>query len=319
MLILGFAGVLLASFLVVLLFLRPSAAHKVLERRLHTLITAQTGQIEVEFLALADKRPVGFAHDLSEYMQRFDFSEELQLLILHAGSKATLGSVIGLSLLTAVGAGFMAHVLVGALPLDVAATAAGGASRWGMLKLQKSRRLKRFNMALPDAIDLISRALRAGHSMNSAIEVVAEQSPEPLAAEFATVFQQQKFGIQFRDALLQLGDRVPSKDLQFLVTAILVQKETGGDLTEVLDRTSLIIRDRVRIAGEIQTYTAQGRLTGWILGALPILMLGIINIITPGYSHVLFYDPTGQKLLYAGATLIITGGLIIRKIVNIQV
>lgn len=319
MLILGFAGVLLASFLVVLLFLRPSSAHKVLERRLHTLITAHTDQIEVEFLALADKRPVGFAHDLGKYMQRFDFSEELQLLILHAGSKATLGSVIGLSLLTAVGAGFMAHVLVGALPLDVAATAAGGASRWGMLKFQKSRRLKRFNMALPDAIDLISRALRAGHSMNSAIEIVAEQSPEPLAAEFATVFQQQKFGVQFRDALLQLGDRVPSKDLQFLVTAILVQKETGGDLTEVLDRTSLIIRDRVRIEGEIQTYTAQGRLTGWILGALPILMLGIINIITPGYSHVLFYDPTGQKLLYAGATLIITGGLIIRKIVNIQV
>ena len=319
MLILGFVGVLLVCFLVVLLFLRPSSSQKVLEHRLHTLITSHTDRAEMEVLALPDKRPVGFIHDLSEYMQRFDFSEDLQLLILHAGSKATLGSVLGLSLLTAVAAGLVAHVMVGALPLDLAAVAAGAASRWGMLKLQKSRRLKKFNTALPDAIDLISRALRAGHSMNSAVEIVAQQSAEPLGAEFATVFQQQKFGIQFRDALLQLGDRVPSKDLQFLVTAILVQKETGGDLTEVLDRTSLIIRDRVRIEGEIQTYTAQGRLTGWILGALPILMLGVINLITPGYSHVLFHDPTGQKLLYAGATLIIVGGLIIRKIVNIQV
>lgn len=319
MLILGFVGVLLVSFLVVLLFLRPSSTEKLVEHRLHTLITSHKDNSELEALALSDKRPAGFTHDLSEYMQRFDFSETLQLLILHAGSKATLGSVLGVSLLAATAAGLVAHLIVGALPLDVAAVCAGAATRWGMLKWQKSRRLKKFNTALPDAIDLISRALRAGHSMNSAVEIVAQQSAEPLGAEFATVFQQQRFGIQFRDALLQLGDRVPSKDLQFLVTAILVQKETGGDLTEVLDRTSLIIRDRVRIEGEIQTYTAQGRLTGWILGALPILMLGIINIITPGYSHVLFYDPTGQKLLYAGATLIIIGGLIIRKIVNIQV
>ncbi len=319
MILVGFVGVLLFTFLVVILLLRPKSTEKALELRLHTLITSRASQGEADPLALSEKRSAGLIYELGEYMARFDFSEELQLLILHAGSKATLGSVLGLSLLTAVGAGFMAHMLVGALPLDLVATAVGAASRWGLLKLQKARRLKKFNTALPDAIDLIARALRAGHSMNSAVEIVAEQSAEPLASEFAIVFQQQKFGIQFRDALLQLGDRVPSKDLQFLITAVLVQKETGGDLTEVLDRTTRIIRDRVRIEGEIQTYTAQGRLTGWILGALPVIMLGIINMITPGYSHVLFYDPLGQKLLYAGATLIVIGGLIIRKIVNIKV
>ena len=155
--------------------------------------------------------------------------------------------------------------------------------------------------------------------MNSAVEIVAEQSPEPLSSEFAIVFQQQKFGIPFRDALLQLGDRIPSKDLHFLITAILVQKETGGDLTEILDRTTHVIRDRIRIEGEIKTYTAQGRLTGWILGALPIIMLVILNIVTPGYSAPLFHDPLGQDMLYVGGTLIVIGGLIIRKIVNIQV
>jgi len=319
MLLIGFVSVLLLTFMVVILLLRPRSTEKALELRLRTLITSQASQGEVDPLSLSNKKSAGLVYELGEYMARFDFSERLQLLILHAGSKATLGSVLGLSLLSAIGAGLIAHMLVGALPLDLAATVAGAASRWALLKMQKARRLKKVNTALPDAIDLIARALRAGHSMNSAVEIVAEQSAEPLASEFAIVFQQQKFGVQFRDALLRLGDRVPSKDLQFLITAVLVQKETGGDLTEVLDRTTRIIRDRVRIEGEIQTYTAQGRLTGLILGALPIVMLGIINLITPGYSHILFYDPLGQKLLYAGGTLIVIGGLIIRKIVNIKV
>ena len=116
-----------------------------------------------------------------------------------------------------------------------------------------------------------------------------------------------------------MGNRVPSRDLQFLITAILVQKETGGDLTEILERASHVIRERVRIEGEVRTHTAQGRLTGWILGLLPVIMLALINMVSPGYSSILFHDPLGQKLLYAGGTLIVLGGLIIRKIVDVQV
>jgi tight adherence protein B len=184
--------------------------------------------------------------------------------------------------------------------------------------MKRGRRLKAFNKSLPDAIDMMARSLRAGHSMGASIELIAEQSPEPLAAEFVQVYQEQRLGLHFRDALLHMGARVPSRDLQFLITAILVQKETGGDLTEILDRASHVIRDRVRIEGEVRTHTAQGRLTGWILGLLPIIMLVLINIVSPGYSAILFHDPTGQKLLYTGGALIILGGLIIRKIVNVQ-
>ncbi|MGI4827023.1 MAG: type II secretion system F family protein, partial [Janthinobacterium lividum] len=143
--------------------------------------------------------------------------------------------------------------------------------------------------------------------------------PRPLSDEFGRCFQQQKFGIPFRDALLELGQRIPSKDLHFLITAILVQKETGGDLTQILDRATTVIRERVRIEGEVRSYTAQGRLTGWILAALPLVMLGLINILTPGYTHVLFVDPLGQKLLYAGVGFITLGALIIRKIVDVKV
>jgi tight adherence protein B len=305
-----------------MLLLRPKKSEKAMEKRLKVLsLTARAdGETEQDSLALPQKKKTGgLTNKLGDYLQRFDFSDDLELLILHANSKTTVGVVVGGSIVAGIGAGLVAHVMLDVLPLDLIAVAIGGSARYSLLKYQKSRRLKLFNTALPDAIELMARALRAGHSMASAIEIVAEQSAQPLGSEFGVVFQQQKFGIPFRDAIMQLGDRVPSKDLHFLITAILVQKETGGDLTEILDRTTHVIRERVRIEGEIRTYTAQGRLTGWILASLPVVMLCLINIVTPGYSSVLFHDPIGQDLLYAGGGLIILGGLIIRKVVNIQV
>jgi tight adherence protein B len=208
---------------------------------------------------------------------------------------------------------------VGNFLASAGAAVIGSLLPYFLLRFKRNRRVKAFNSQLPDAIDLMARSLIAGHSMGSSIELISGQSPEPLAGEFVQVFQQQRLGLHFRDALLQMGRRVPSRDLQFLITAILVQKETGGDLTEILDRASHVIRERVRIEGEVRTRTAQGRLTGWILALLPIVMLGLINLISPGYSSVLFHDPTGQRLLYLGAALIAIGALIIRKIVDVQV
>ena len=219
----------------------------------------------------------------------------------------------------AIAAGLAVDFFIHNVLLIALGATAGGSIRYFLLRLKKGRRLSKFGAALPDAIELMARALSAGHSMASCIEVVAEQSPQPLSAEFDLCFQQQKFGIPFRDALLQMADRVPLKDLHFLVTAILVQKETGGDLTDILHRTTNVIRERSRIEGEVKTYTAQGRLTGWILGLMPVVMLGLINFMTPGYSHVLFYDPLGHKLLYAAAALIALGGFVISRIVDIKV
>ena len=116
-----------------------------------------------------------------------------------------------------------------------------------------------------------------------------------------------------------MGDRVPSTDLQFLITAILVQKETGGDLIEILDRTTEVIRARIRIEGEVKTKTAQGRLTGWILSLLPVILLLLINVLSPGYSDLLFHDPTGQMLLYIGGGLMVVGGFVISRIVKVEV
>ncbi|ADW67539.1 type II secretion system F family protein [Granulicella tundricola] len=320
MLVTIFIGALILSFGLVLFLLRPDDAEKALERKLRVISSdARKEQAETEGYALTVKKAEGILFEIGEMVERYHFSQDLQQLILHSGTETTVGSVIGISAVLAVAAALLAHIFLGIYIVDAVAFVVGGSARWMQLKWKKSSRLGKFEEALPDAIDLMARALRAGHAMSSAIEVVAEESAEPLAGEFAIVFQQQKFGLQFRDALLQLGDRVPSKDLSFLITAILVQKETGGDLTDVLDRTTRVIRERIRIQGEIRTYTAQGRLTGWILSALPVVMLCLINVATPGYSHILFHDPTGQLLLGAGGVLILIGGFIISRVVDIKV
>jgi len=152
--------------------------------------------------------------------------------------------------------------------------------------------------------------------MAAAIEMVSQDSVQPVASEFGEVFKQQNFGLPLREALMQMLDRVPSQDLRVLVTAILVQRETGGNLVEILDRTVFIIRERLRIQGEIRIQTAQGRMTGWILSALPVLMLLVINVLNPGYSKILLTDPIGKTLIYIGVALIVVGSIVINRIVN---
>jgi tight adherence protein B len=162
----------------------------------------------------------------------------------------------------------------------------------------------------------MARSLRAGHAVLAALTIVAGEAVEPARTEFNEVCRKQNYGLPLREALMQMLDRVPSQDLRVLVTGMLVQKDTGGNLVEILDRILYVVRERLRIQGEIRTHTAQGRLTGWILCALPIVMLGLINVINPGYSGVLFNDPFGRKMLYAGLVMLVLGGLTIRQIIK---
>jgi tight adherence protein B len=313
-----FLLMLVCCVALVLFASREPVSKKTVGARLATLST-KIGENGGNRIALAEKSKLRFSDRIGERLKSYHLGEGLEELIMHAGSGMSVGKVLMVGSATALAAGIATHLVLESTVVALLSAAVGAFIPYGWLLFQRSSRLGKFNAALADAIDLMARALRAGHSMASSIEVIAQQSPEPLASEFATCFQQQKFGIPFRDALLSMGERVPSDDLQFLITAVLVQKETGGDLTDILDRTTAVIRDRIRIQGEISTRTAQGRLTGWILSALPIALLIVINIITPGYTHILFSDPLGEKLLMAGGVLILIGGFIISKIVDIKV
>ena len=297
--------------------MRPTAEQKIVMKRMasmraSTLDGVGTGKGD----GLLKEETIGNFNWLEEMMEQFSITEKLQLLILQADSKTTVGSLIVTSFGVGLAACFIAYLFIQFLPIAFAAAVAAAYAPFLLLSFRRSRRVAAFNKALPDAIDMIARSLRAGHSMIAAIGIVAEHGVEPVGSEFGEVFRKQNFGLPIRDALGQLLNRVPSQDLRVVVTGILVQKDTGGNLAEILDRTVKVIRERLRIQGEIRTHTAQGRMTGWILCALPIVMLVLINMINPGYSKVLFHDPFGRELLYLGVALLAIGGFVIYHIVN---
>jgi tight adherence protein B len=189
----------------------------------------------------------------------------------------------------------------------------------GFVAWNRKKRLNKFEELFPDALDMLGRAVRAGHALSSAMELVVKESPEPVAGEFSITFDEQNYGIPMRDALMHMADRVPTFDVRFLVTAIIVQRESGGNLAELLDQMSGVIRERFRIRRDVQVKTALGRMTAGILMSLPIGMLFLLSFVNPEYEDVLFHDPYGPYILAAAATLQIIGGLILWRIVQIEV
>jgi len=184
---------------------------------------------------------------------------------------------------------------------------------------KRKRRLRQFEERFPEALDLLGRAIRAGHAFTTGLEMISKDSPEPVASEFRTAFEEQNFGLPLRDALLNMTERIPLIDVRFFVTALLIQKETGGNLAEILDSLARVIRERFRIFRDVRIRTAQGRLTAGIMIALPIFMLLVLSILNPAYTRVLFYDPKGPPVLAVAACLQVVGSLIIWKIIQIEV
>jgi tight adherence protein B len=319
MIITAFIITTLISFGIMLIILRPTKDEKVLGRRLTSLADKNSALMATAEMGTLLK---GNSDSSFGWMEgAFDtlsisLSQKLRMLILQADSKKSPGTIMIYCLASGLGGTFLYFVFA---PIPLIAPAAGLACAfipiiW--LKVMRARRMKTFNNGLAEGIDMMGRSLRAGHSVVAAIGIVAEQGPEYVSEEFAEVFKKQNFGLPMRECLMQMLERVPSQDLRVLVTGILVQKDTGGNLAEILDRIVYVIRERVRIKAEIKTHTAQGRMTGWILCLLPIIMLVLINMINPGYSDVLFHDPIGQKMLMAGVVLLCLGGFTIRHIIN---
>ncbi len=183
----------------------------------------------------------------------------------------------------------------------------------------RKRRLNKFSEQLPEALDLISRALRAGHSLPAGIHLAAQQINEPLGVEFAKCYEEQNLGIPLEEALEEITQRVPNVDLRFFATAVILQRTTGGDLAEILNKISRLIRERFTIHGQIQALTGEGRLSGIVLLALPPLLFGVMLKLNYDYVMMLFNDPLGQKMLIFAIILQVVGALFIRKIINIKV
>jgi tight adherence protein B len=187
------------------------------------------------------------------------------------------------------------------------------------LLMRRKRRLRKFAAQLPEALELIARALRAGHSLAAGMNLVATEASAPIAVEFGRTFEEQNLGIPLEEALESLTKRVPNLDLKFFSTAIILQRQTGGDLAEILDKIGHLIRERFQIWGQVQALTGEGRLSGIVLLALPPALFAVVYRMNPDYLMLLFTDEMGKKMLVGGVVMQLLGALAIRKIVNIRV
>jgi tight adherence protein B len=244
---------------------------------------------------------------------------DLELLMQQSGAKWTMEvfllASVGLSVAFAVST-LMATRL---WPAALAAGVLGALLPYMRVRRLRTKRLNGFEAQLPEAIDLLGRAIRAGHPLSSGLKMVADETQEPIAGEFRRAFEEQRFGLPFEDAVLAMADRVTLVDVRILVTAILIQREVGGNLAEVLDNLASVIRARFVIRRQLRTFTAQGRMSGYVLAVLPIAVATIIYFLNPNYMMILFTDPLGKLMLGTASVMQLIGFLWIRNIVNIDI
>lgn len=195
----------------------------------------------------------------------------------------------------------------------------GFALPWAWLWLRRSSRFKKFERQLPDALELMSRALRSGHSLASGLSVVASEMPAPISTEFHAAYEEQNLGIPIDKALLNMLDRIPNVDLQFFVTAVAIQRQAGGDLAEILNKISGLVRERFKILGQVKALTGEGRISGIVLMALPPALFAAVYYLNPDYVMVLFEHEDGRKMMTGAIILQIIGAFVIRKICDIKV
>ena len=196
--------------------------------------------------------------------------------------------------------------------------ALGGLTPLWYVRFARSRRIAKFEEQFPEAVDLIARALRAGHALPTGIQMVADELPPPAGPEFKLLFERQNYGAQLPDALHNFARRIPSLDARFFVTAVLTQREAGGNLSEVLDRLSAVMRERFRVRREVSVKSAHGRITAYVLAAMPPAMAGMLFINAPDQLRILTSDPLGVRMIFAGIVLEILGLLVVRRLVDIE-
>ena len=321
-LLLSFA---LVGFLAVVLLLEGgfllwstnrSAEAKRMQERLRLLSTGERLSLDSQLLKadLLKKLPAAYRMFLG--VQRL---QRLDRVLLQSGLKRTVAGFLGATLAFALGG----LLLCTFLPLPWW-TAPVGAAVFGALPglqviMARKKRLGAIERQLPDALDLMSRALRAGHAFPSALQMTGDEGPQPIAGEFRTTFDEVNYGVPMQDALTNLATRVPITDLRFFVIAVSIQRETGGNLTELLDKLAAIIRARFKLLGMIRVLASEGKLSAWILSALPFVLMALINFINPKFMSLLWTDPAGLIAVYISLSLMVLGIFWMWRIIQIRV
>jgi len=263
-----------------------------------------------------------FSVFLTSFLRRFNVVKNLEIRIQQAGMTVSVYTLLlQMVILTAVGAliGFRFHPLMYPTPSIVAAALALGLAPYLYVGHARKKRMAAFEEQFPEALDFLARAMRAGHAFSISLEMLSEESPQPLGQEFRKVFNEHNLGLPIEAALSNLAQRVPLLDVSFFVSAVLLQRETGGNLSEILNNLAVLIRERVKLKGQVKAVSAHGRVTGTILTLMPVALAICFMIISPGYLRPLFEDPDGRMMLAGCIVGVFLGHFTIKKIVNIEV
>lgn len=289
---------------------------KRIQRRLRVMAIGDHGVDEV---SLVKERLLSTTPEIQRLLLKMPRVRNLDRLLLQAGSSTTVAHLLTVCLLAGIGGILGGLVLrwpwLGAVLLGAALAVAP------VLRLiwLRSRRLNQFGNQLPDALDMISRALRAGHAFSTALAMVGNEAQEPVASEFKTTFDEINFGISTQQALTNLAIRVPINDLRYFVVAVVIQLETGGNLAELLGMLANLIRERSKLFGKIRVLAAEGKLSAYILAALPFCVAGIIQLLNPGYLNILWTDPVGIQWVMGAFVMMVLGGISMWRIIDIHV
>jgi tight adherence protein B len=292
-------------------------ANRRLERRFHDVaMPAGDEASDATILKRADEGPLPA---LDRLVAKTVAGISLARLIEQAGSRTTPSAIVTMTIAAGAAAAAAAATFVHVPFAPVAAAAIGGVIPYGWLRHKRSSRLRKFEEQFPEALDLLSRAIRAGHAFQTAMGMVGDDLTAPVGPEFKKTFDEQNFGLPLRDALNQFAERTPLLDVRFFVTAVLIQRETGGNLSEILDNLAHVVRERFKIQRQIRVHTAHGRFTGYVLLALPAALAIVLSFINPEHMQVLFHEHLGKMMLLAAITLQTVGFLWIRHVIKIEV
>jgi tight adherence protein B len=273
---------------------------------------------EEEFALLRDEQ-LSKIPALDSLLRRSDRVSAIQKMLAQAGMTLRAGNFLGLCAAAGIVAAIAAFNLSKRIEFAWVGLLVGTMLPYAYASYRRTSRFEKFETLFPEAIDTLARAVRAGHAFTTALEMISNEVAEPVSTEFRKLYEEQKFGMPVRDALINLTQRIPLVDVKFFVTAVMLQRETGGNLAEILDNLSYVIRERFKIQRQVRVYTAQGRLTMALLMGMPPIIVTVMMVMNPAFIRPLFADPIGHTLLVAGITLQTVGYFVIRKIIKIQV
>ena len=313
-----FVVVALAVFVIASLMDERSSKARLLRERLST-VQKTADRDPGQELALLRDEVMSKIPALDNLLRRSPQIAGLQTLLEQADVKSRAGNVLLLCVLSGAGVALIVLLFTGFPQFAWLGLIFGAFLPYSYANYKRTKRFSKFEELFPEAIDTLARAVRAGHAFTTALELIASEIAEPVASEFRKLYEEQKFGLPVRDALINLTERVPLVDVKFFVTAVMLQRETGGNLAEILDNLSYVIRERFKIMRQVRVHTAQGRMTMMLLMGLPPVIVVTMQAMNPTFIRPLFDDPIGHLLIVVGITLQTIGYFVIRKIIQIQV